>query len=219
MQLKEPIVSPSLLSADFLHLQDSVELINRSEAEWLHIDVMDGVFVPNLSFGFPIMEAIRPITKKPLDVHLMVVNPMSYLERLAALGAGIMTLHYEVSQHLHRPLTEIRRQGLKAGVSLNPHTPVCLLEDVLEACDLVLLMSVNPGFGGQKFIPRTLHKVAQLRQMIDAQGLDTLIEVDGGVNAETGRALIDAGADALVAGSFVFGHSDPLQAIRMLKGR
>lgn len=219
MQLKEPIVSPSLLSADFLHLQDSVELINRSEAEWLHIDVMDGVFVPNLSFGFPIMEAIRPITKKPLDVHLMVVNPMSYLERLTALGAGIMTLHYEVSQHLHRSLTEIRRQGLKAGVSLNPHTPVCLLEDVLEACDLVLLMSVNPGFGGQKFIPRTLHKVAQLRQMIDAQGLDTLIEVDGGVNAETGRALIDAGADALVAGSFVFGHSDPLQAIRMLKGR
>lgn len=219
MQLKEPIVSPSLLSADFLHLQDSVELINRSEAEWLHIDVMDGVFVPNLSFGFPIMEAIRPITKKPLDVHLMVVNPMSYLERLAALGTGIMTLHYEVSQHLHRSLTEIRRQGLKAGVSLNPHTPVCLLEDVLEACDLVLLMSVNPGFGGQKFIPRTLHKVAQLRQMIDAQGLDTLIEVDGGVNAETGRALIDAGADALVAGSFVFGHSDPLQAIRMLKGR
>lgn len=219
MQLKEPIVSPSLLSADFLHLQDSVELINRSEAEWLHIDVMDGVFVPNLSFGFPIMEAIRPITKKPLDVHLMVVNPMSYLERLVALGAGIMTLHYEVSQHLHRSLTEIRRQGLKAGVSLNPHTPVCLLEDVLEACDLVLLMSVNPGFGGQKFIPRTLHKVAQLRQMIDAQGLDTLIEVDGGVNAETGRALIDAGADALVAGSFVFGHSDPLQAIRMLKGR
>lgn len=212
-----PIISPSLLSADFLHLGEAVNLINESAADWLHIDIMDGVFVPNLSFGFPILEAIAPICNKPLDVHLMVVEPIKFLPRLKDLGVAIMNVHYEVSPHLHRSLSAIRSAGMKSGVTLNPHTPVELLTDVLEECDLVLLMSVNPGFGGQKFIPQALDKVRRLRQMIDERGLATIIEVDGGVNQETGRLLVEAGADALVAGSYVFGHADPKGAIAGLK--
>ena len=174
-------------------------------------------FVPNLSFGFPILEAISPICRKPLDVHLMIVDPLKFIEPLAKVGTHIMNIHYEVSPHLHRSLTAIRAAGMKSGVTLNPHTPVELLEDVLEECDLVLLMSVNPGFGGQKFIHRTLEKTRRLRRMIDERGLETILEVDGGVNATTAPLLVEAGADALVAGSYVFGHANPFEAIDGLK--
>ncbi|KGN83493.1 MULTISPECIES: ribulose-phosphate 3-epimerase [unclassified Porphyromonas] len=211
------IVSPSLLSANFLRLEQDVEMINRSQAQWLHIDIMDGVFVPNLSFGFPILEAIRPIIEKPLDVHLMIVEPMKFVKELAALKVDTMNVHYEAVTHLHRAIGAIKDAGMKAAVTLNPHTPVELLCDVLPDLDMVLLMSVNPGYGGQKFITRTLDKVRRLRQMIDEAGAQTLIEVDGGVNAETGAALVAAGADALVAGSYVFGHKDPEAAIAGLR--
>lgn len=211
------IVSPSLLSANFLNLEQDVQMINNSEAQWLHIDIMDGVFVPNLSFGFPILEAIRPIITKPLDVHLMIVEPMKFVKELAALQVDTMNVHYEAVTHLHRAIYTIKDAGMKAAVTLNPHTPVELLQDIILDLDMVLLMSVNPGYGGQKFITQTIDKVRRLRTMIDELGAHTLIEVDGGVNQETGALLVEAGADALVAGSYVFGHKDPLSAISGLK--
>lgn len=192
-------------------------MINRSSAEWLHIDIMDGVFVPNLSFGFPILQAIAPRLEKKLDVHLMIVEPMKFVAELAALGTDTMNVHYEAVTHLHRAIYAIKDAGMKAAVTLNPHTPVEVLTDVIEDLDMVLLMSVNPGYGGQKFIPRILDKTRRLRQMIDERGASTLIEIDGGVNATTGAQLVEAGADALVAGSYVFGHQNPLKAIEGLR--
>lgn len=211
------LVAPSLLAADFLHLAQEVEMINESEADWLHIDVMDGVFVPNISFGFPVLEAVQGICRKPLDVHLMIVEPQKFIAEVAAAGAYLMNVHYEACTHLHRTIGAIKEAGMKAGVTLNPHTPVALLEDILPDVDMVLLMSVNPGYGGQKFIEHSVAKVARLKEMIVDKGLDTLIEVDGGVNLATGKRLVDAGADVLVAGNFVFKAHDQKQAIHALK--
>lgn len=213
----KPIISPSLLSADFANLQRDVEMLNRSEADWLHMDVMDGVFVPNISFGFPVLEAVSKISKKPLDVHLMIVKPERYVAQTAKCGAMMMTVHYEACTHLHRTVQEIHAAGMKAGVSLNPSTPVSVLEDIIDDVELVLLMSVNPGFGGQKFIENTIQKVQRLRQLIQQSGSHALIEVDGGVQADTAPRLVQAGTDALVSGSYIFKASDPIAVIRSLK--
>lgn len=215
--MKNTIIAPSVLAADFANLQKDAEMLNNSAADWFHIDIMDGVFVPNISFGMPVLQAIQRHAKKPLDVHLMIVQPERYVETFRKLGAEIITIHYEACPHLHRNLQQIKDLGCKRGVALNPHTPVNVLEDVLHDIDLVLIMSVNPGFGGQKFIEHTYDKVRKLRKMIDDRGLDTIIEIDGGVTTANARALVDAGADALVAGSFVFNSANPTQTIQDLK--
>lgn len=211
------IVSPSLLSADFLHLSKDIEMVNRSQADWFHLDIMDGVFVPNISYGLPVVSQIKKMATKPLDVHLMIVQPERYVEAFHKAGADILTVHYEACTHLHRTIQQIKAQGMKAGVSLNPHTPVSLLEDVIEDIDVVLLMSVNPGFGGQSFIEQTINKVDKLKRLIIESNSHTLIEIDGGVNFETGKRLVNAGANALVAGSFVFNSTDPEANIKGLK--
>lgn len=211
------IVSPSVLSADFANLQRDVEMLNNSEAQWIHIDIMDGVFVPNISFGIPVTAAIAKHAQKVMDVHLMIVNPDAYIEDFKNAGAEYLTVHYEACTHLHRTIQSIRQHGMKAGVALNPHTPVSVLKDVLSELDLVLIMSVNPGFGGQKFIERTYDKIKELKAMIVEGGYSTLIEVDGGVNGENAPLLKAAGADALVAGNYVFKHVNPLEAIETIK--
>lgn len=210
------IVSPSLLAADFLHLEDDVKMINESDAQWLHLDVMDGTFVPNISFGFPVMEAVAKVCTKKLDVHYMIDRPERYIKQTAKLGAMMMNVHIEATTHLHRTIQEIHDAGMMAGVTINPSTPVSLLEDIICDVDMVLLMSVNPGFGGQKFIENTINKVKRLRRLIDESGSKALIEIDGGVQAETAPRLVAAGADVLVSGSYVFKAKDPIATIKSL---
>jgi len=211
------LIAPSVLACDFANVQRDFEIINSSQADWFHIDVMDGVFVPNISFGMPVISAMKKHAQKPLDVHLMIVNPDQYISTFKEIGADILTVHIEACTHLHRTLQAIKSEGMKAGVALNPHTPVDLLEDVIADIDLVCLMSVNPGFGGQKFIENTYDKVTKLKDMITRKQTSTLIEIDGGVNAKNAKQLLEAGADVLVAGSFVFNSNDPLKTIEDLK--
>lgn len=211
------IISPSLLAANFANLEKEIDMINNSNADWLHLDVMDGVFVPNISFGFPVLQAVAKICEKPLDVHLMIVRPEKFVKQVADLGAMMMNVHYEACTHLHRAIHEIHEAGMKAGVTLNPSTPVCMLEDIIRDVDMVLLMTVNPGFGGQKFIEHSLDKVKQLKEMIRRTGAHALIEVDGGVNHDTAARLAKAGTDVLVAGSYVFGAENPYERIDYLK--
>lgn len=211
------MVSPSLLSADFGNLQRDIEMLNASECDWYHLDVMDGVFVPNISFGFPVMQAMAKHATKPLDVHLMIVQPEKFIKEVKALGARVMNVHYEACTHLHRVIQAIKAEGMMAGVTLNPHTPVSVLEEIAPDIDLVMLMSVNPGFGGQKFIPSMVEKTRKLRELLDRTGSKALIEIDGGVNRETGKLLVDAGADVLVAGSAVFGAPDSVAEVAALK--
>ena len=211
------LIAPSVLAADFANLQRDSEMLNKSEADWFHIDIMDGVFVPNISFGMPVLKAIGEHAKKPLDVHLMIVNPDRYIETFADLNAAVLTVHYEACTHLHRSLQKIKSCGMKAGVALNPHTPVHLLTDIIQDIDVVCLMSVNPGFGGQSFIENTYAKVKALKQLIIEKGASTLIEIDGGVTDQNAKALTDTGADVLVAGSFVFKSDNPTETIARLK--
>ena len=211
------ILAPSLLAADFGNLQQAIEMVNASEADWFHIDIMDGVFVPNISYGMPVLSVIHKHATKPLDVHLMIVDPDRYISTFAKLGSDILTVHYEACTHLHRTLQAIKAEGMKAGVALNPHTPVSVLEDIIQEVDVLLLMSVNPGFGGQSFIENTYKKVRQAKTLIEQAGASTLIEIDGGVSLKNAKALVEAGADALVAGSFVFNAVNPTQTIADLK--
>ena len=216
--MRKPSIAPSLLAADFGNLQRDVEMVNASEAEYHHIDVMDGVFVPNISYGMPVVKAIQKSATKPLDVHLMIVDPDRYIEEFANLGASILTVHYEACTHLHRTLQAIKAHGMKAGVALNPHTNIMLLEDTIQDIDVVLIMSVNPGFGGQSFIENTYEKVKALKALIKRKNSSALIEIDGGVTTANSKKLVDAGADILVAGSFVFKSTDPIKTIKELKG-